>query len=163
MDKGKKHHVEFLEAGEDAAEAFESSKEALDLVASAVHGAVVLPSGDAILLGRNDGDVAEVKCQLSGFIAFVGPVHQQVDRPCSGSQSLQKLASFWRIVRLTGRERKSYGRSSIRGNQMNFGIPSAPGFSDGLWSVFFNAPVPSGCTLTEVLSSETASIRTRTI
>ena len=61
------------------------------------------------------------------------------------------------------RQRKGYGRSSIRGNQMNLGVPSATRFSDGLRSVFFKAPVPSGCTLTEVESKLKASIRMRTI
>jgi hypothetical protein len=42
---------------------------------------------------------------------------------------------------------------------MNFGGPSAAGFTDGLRAVFFNASVPSGCTLIIVLSKETASIR----
>ena len=46
---------------------------------------------------------------------------------------------------------------------MNLGGPAAPGLSDGLRSVFFNAPVPSGCTLTMVLSIETASSLMRTI
>jgi hypothetical protein len=34
---------------------------------------------------------------------------------------------------------------------MNFGGPSAAGFADGLRTVFFNAPVPSGWTLTVVV------------
>ena len=40
---------------------------------------------------------------------------------------------------------------------MNLGGPTATGLADGLGSVFFNAPVPSGWTLTMVLSIETAS------
>ncbi len=43
-----------------------------------------------------------------------------------------------------GGQGKRYGRASIRGNHMNLGGPSAPGFADGLWAVFFKAPVPSG-------------------
>ena len=46
---------------------------------------------------------------------------------------------------------------------MNLGGPTAPGLADGLRSVFFNAPVPSGCTLTMVLSIETTSSLMRTI
>jgi hypothetical protein len=41
-----------------------------------------------------------------------------------------------RIVIVEGRQSEDYSRSSIRGNQMNFGIPSAARFSDGLWSFF---------------------------
>ena len=62
------------------------------------------------------------------------------------------------------RERgERYGCSSIRGNHMNLGGPTASGLADGLGSVFFNAPVPSGWTLTVVLSIETASSLIRTI
>jgi hypothetical protein len=34
------------------------------------------------------------------------------------------------------RQREDYSRSSIRGNHMNPGIPSAAGFSNGLWAVW---------------------------
>ncbi len=64
---------------------------------------------------------------------------------------------------LARRERKGYGRSSIRGNHMNFSCPSASGLSDRLWPVFFSAPVPSGCTFTAVLSSDIASMLRRMI
>ena len=46
---------------------------------------------------------------------------------------------------------------------MKLGSPSTAGLADGLWSVFLTAPVPSGCTLTEVLSNETTSSLTFTI
>ncbi len=46
---------------------------------------------------------------------------------------------------------------------MNFCCPSSSRLSDCLWSFFFNAPVPSGCTFTIVLSRDTASILTLTI
>jgi hypothetical protein len=44
---------------------------------------------------------------------------------------------------------------------MNLDGPAASGPADGLRSVFFSAPVPSGCTFTMVLSSDTASILMR--
>ncbi len=68
-----------------------------------------------------------------------------------------------RIVVVTKRKSKTYGRSSIRGNHMNLGIPSAPGFVDGLRSVFLEPLVPSGRTFTEVESIENTSILVRTI
>ncbi len=60
-------------------------------------------------------------------------------------------------------KRERYGRSSIRGNHMNLGGPAAAGLADGLRAVFFRAPVPSGCTLTAVLSIDNASSLMRTI
>jgi hypothetical protein len=59
-------------------------------------------------------------------------------------------------VVITRRQREGYCRSSIRGNQMNLGVPSAAGLSNSLRSVFFNAPVPSGCTFTDVESNAKA-------
>ena len=83
-------------------------------------------------------------------------------RPIRRAQAAEQCAPGRCIVRLARRQGKRYGRSSIRGNHMNLGGPPASGFADGLGAVFFNAPVPSGCTFTMVLSSDTASILMRT-
>jgi hypothetical protein len=56
-----------------------------------------------------------------------------------------------------------YPVSSFGSKPPYFGVPVPARFSDGLRSVFFKAPVPSGCTFTEVESREKASIRRRTI
>jgi hypothetical protein len=70
MYKGKKHQVKFIEPSE------ESAKKTLDLVAATVHGPIVVPSVDAVSLGRNDRDTAKIKRQLPRFVAFVGPIHE---------------------------------------------------------------------------------------
>ena len=144
MNEGHEHHVEFLESGEDAPEALEPAKQTLDLVAPLVHLAVVLPGRDPIRLRGHDRDETQVQCQLPGLLALVGSVHQQMNRPTGLAQTLQERAALGRIVRLAGREREGDGGSSIRGNQMNLGCPSAAGLSNGLRAVFFSAPVPSG-------------------
>ena len=144
MNEGHKHHVEFLESGEDAPEALEPAKQALDLVAALVHLAVVLPGRDPIRLRGHDRDETQVQCQLPGLFALVGSVHQQMNRPTGLAQTLQERAALGRIVCLAWREREGDGGSSIRGNQMNLGCPSAAGLSNGLRTVFFSAPVPSG-------------------
>ena len=46
---------------------------------------------------------------------------------------------------------------------MNLGSPASTRLADGLRAVFFSASVPSGCTLTMVLSSDRASILIRMI
>ncbi len=79
------------------------------------------------------------------------------------AKAIQQLPSFWGVVGLSRGEREGDGRSSIRGNHMNLGGPASSGFADGLGAVFFSAPVPSGWTLTMVLSIDTASILMRTI
>jgi len=163
MDKRGEHYVELLEAGEDPAEALEAAEQSHDFVAPLVDRLAVTPSSDAGGLGRHDRCKSQVEGQLPGFIALVGSIHYQMHRAVLAAQLREQLATFGRIVRLAGREGESYCRSSIRGNHMNLGCPSASGLADGLGAVFFSAPVPSGCTLTTVLSRATDSILMRTI
>ena len=101
-----------------------------------VHLAVVLPGCDPIRLRRHDRDETQVQCQLPGLFALVGTIHQQMNRPTGLAQPVQERATLGRIVRLAGREREGDGGSSIRGNQMNLGCPSAAGLSNGLRAVF---------------------------
>ena len=161
MNKSDKHYIEFLEAREDAPEALEPAKQAFDFVTAAVHRAIVFPGVNAIALGRDHWHQAQFKRQLTRLIPFVGAVHQQIQRAVGRTESIQQCAAFGRIVCLAWRQCKRYGRSSIRGNHMNLGAPSSTRLADGLWAVFFNAPVPSGWTFTMVLSKDTASILMR--
>src|SRR5262249_47949536 len=85
-------------------------------------------------------------------------IHHQRNFDRQRTQFQQQLPPHGSIVRFAWRQAENYCRSSIRGNQMNFGVPSAARFPDGLRSVFFKAPVPSGCTFTEVESKLKASI-----
>jgi len=163
MNKRGEHHVELLEAGEDPAEAFETTKQSFNFVSPFVDRLAVMPSSDAVGLGRYDGRESQVEGQLPGFIALVGPIHDQMHRAVRATQLRKEPATFGRIMRLARRQTKRYCRSSIRGNHMNLGGPSSSGLADGLRAVFFSAPVPSGCTLTMVLSSATDSILMRTI
>ena len=163
MDKATKHYVELLEAGEDAPETLESAEQAFDLVAALVDCLAVVPGGDPRAERWDDRGKPEVEGQLPGLVSLIGPIHDQVNLPVRATECGKKLSSLGGVVRLPGREGKRYGRSSIRGNQMNLGVPSAAGLADGLRAVFFSAPVPSGCTLMLVESSDTASILMRTI
>lgn len=69
-EESKKDDDEFIEAGEDAAEAFESAEEPLDLVALAVHGFIVLPGLEAIAFGRDHREEAKFQGQLEGFVVL---------------------------------------------------------------------------------------------
>ena len=68
MDEGKVDDIEFVEAGEDAAEAFEPPEERLDLIVFAVDGLVVPPWFQAVALGRRHGNKAKSKasCRTVG-------------------------------------------------------------------------------------------------
>src|SRR5260221_9929999 len=69
-----------------------------------VHLAVVLPGRDSIRLRWHDRDETQVQCQLPGLLAFVGTVHQQMNRPSGLAQTVQEPAALGRIVRLAWRE-----------------------------------------------------------
>jgi hypothetical protein len=144
MDNCSKPRVEFLEAGEDSAKAFEPTEQALDFVAATIHNTIIFPGSYPVALRGNDGRMTQIKRPLPGFIPLAGTIHQQMDEVICRPDLAKQLATFRCIVSVSRRERKGYDRSFIRGNQMNFGIPSSPGLSDGLGAVFFNAPVPSG-------------------
>src|SRR5512137_1318995 len=163
MDKRSEHHVEFLEAGEDSTKALQPTEQPLDFVAPPVDRLAVVPGGESIGLRRHYRVEAQIERQLAGLVALVGAVHDQMQAPVRTAQRGQQLPALGRIVRLARRQRERYGRSSIRGNHMNLGGPAATGLADRLRAVFFGAPVPSGCTLTTVLSRATDSILMRTI
>ena len=46
------------------------------------------------------------------------------------TQAVEQFAPFRCVVGLSGGERKGQGRSSIRGNQMNFAGPTAARLAD---------------------------------
>lgn len=140
MDKGQEHHIEFLEAREDAAEAFKAAKQSLDFIAPAVHCTIVLPSGDAVLFGWDDGDEAKIERQLSRVVTFVSPIHQQMNRPGRGTKSIQKLAAFRRVVGIAGRKGEGNRGSGIGCHQMDLGRPAAARLAYGLRTVFLTHP-----------------------
>jgi hypothetical protein len=144
VQESEEDHIEFLEAGEEAAEALQSTEEALNLVALLVESAVVLPGVQPVSLGRDNGKQSQLERELAGLVAFVGAVHHQGQPGGHRPQCFEQRAALRRIMRLARREGEGYGCSSIRGNQMNLGVPSAARLADGLRSVFFKAPVPSG-------------------
>ena len=163
VDEGDEHDIQFVESREDAPEAFETTEQPFHFVSAFVHFPIVFPRFKAVALWRNNRDETQVQCELSCLVAFICLVHQQVQWPIGRPKALKQGSPLRCITGLSGRKRECYGCSSIRGNHMNRGGPSGPALADSLRSVFFNAPVPSGCTFTIVLSSETTSILTRTI
>jgi len=151
----------FSKTGKDAAEAFEPPEEPLHFVALAIKSLVVQSGFPPVLLGRNHGNIATFLSTLPRFVVLVGAVHEQRQAGRQRADKAQQEAAFHRVRRLARRQRPRYGCAIIRGNQMNFGAPSAAGAADRLGGVFCKAPVPSGRNLTTVESSFTASIRTR--
>ena len=127
-----------------------------------VPGLFELPRFRAQRMRRDDRDEAQIESQLACFIAFIRTAHKQATASWQVWKLAYQLPSVRRIPGLPGSQRERQSRSSIRGNHMNLRGPSASRSTDGLCAVFFRAPVPSGCTLTMVLSRLTASILMRT-
>ena len=106
----------------------------------------------------------QVRRVLRAPTMVAGVIEQatRLDPTLDGAQALKRSPAFGRVASLARRQAEHHGCSRIRGNQMNLGVASAPGLADDLRSAFFSAPVPSGCTLMLVLTSDTASILMRT-
>ncbi|AEI82160.1 hypothetical protein CNE_BB1p07430 (plasmid) [Cupriavidus necator N-1] len=68
-------YVQFVESGKDATKAFEAAEQALHFVSALVHLAIIFPWFKAIAFGRNDGNEAQVECELSRLIALICLVH----------------------------------------------------------------------------------------
>jgi len=75
VEETEEEDIEFLEAGEDSAEAFESLEEPLDFVALLLESAVVFQGLDTVRLWRNNRDHAQAEHQLLGFGTLVGAIH----------------------------------------------------------------------------------------
>ena len=73
MNKAKEHDVKFLESREDSTESFEAPGQPLDFVASPIHGPIVFPSGDSVLLGRDYGDKSQIQSELTRFVTRLCP------------------------------------------------------------------------------------------
>ena len=162
MEEGKKHDIEFLKTREEATETFATPEEPFDLIAPAVQGFVIRPGCQTIALGRDHRNPAEIQGQLAGRVVLVSAVPDEIEWCRQRSNTAQKCAALHRVGSFSRGEREGSGRASLRGNQMNLGAPSTARVADRLGSVLFNAPVPSGWTLTMVESSDTASSLLRT-
>jgi hypothetical protein len=104
VEEAEEEHVEFLEAGEEAAEALAPAEEPFDLVAFPVEDAVVLPRFDAVRSRRNDRNQAQRQHQLPRFFSLLGPVPQHRQAFRQRPQIAQQLTALRRIVRRARRQ-----------------------------------------------------------
>src|SRR5512134_884835 len=109
MDETNEHGIQFIEAGKDAAESLESAEQSFDFIALTVHGPVIFPGIEAIGLGRNYRQIAQIKSQLTGFVAFVGAIHDEGARRWSRPQRQQELPACRGVMGMAGRQGKGYG------------------------------------------------------
>src|ERR1039457_7201741 len=110
---------------------FSLRKQALEFVASTVHSLVILPRLETLRAGWNHWKEAEVQGQLQGFIVFVSAIHDPMQERGQGADTTQPFAALDGVGGLSRGKGEGYGRSSICGNHMNLGGPSAPRLADG--------------------------------
>ncbi|KVE85896.1 hypothetical protein WI99_16300 [Burkholderia cepacia] len=99
-----------LSTREDATKALQSTEQPPDFVATFVQLPVALPRLNVRAQRRNDGDEAEIERELSGFVAFVRLVHQQVQRPIRRFQTFEQCSS---VRRVAGRAPGSFSLMSL--------------------------------------------------
>jgi len=78
VEESEEDDIEFVEAREDAAEAFEPAEEPLDLVALAVQGLIVEPGMQAIAARGDHREEAKVQSQLERGVILVGAVQDEM-------------------------------------------------------------------------------------
>jgi len=135
-EETKTQRIEFVEAGEDAPVGFESSEEPLDFIAPPVQGSVIRPRLSPVSFRRHNRHHAEGARQDPRLVVLVSPVHQQGQAFRHRPDILKGRAALRGIMCVARRKPEVYGRSSIRGNQMNLGVPAAAALTDRLRPVF---------------------------
>ena len=143
-------------------QALRGRRYALYLIASALALLVQLPGLAPLWVMEHYWHKTQLLRQRPRGVALVGAVHKQSH--LAGlrdvTYGLDQPAPLRSISGLAWRQTPGDNVAGTRGNQMKFGGPAAPALADGLGTVFFGAPVPSGCTLMRVESRLTTSMRT---
>jgi hypothetical protein len=88
-DERDEHAIERFTPREDAPQSLEPAEQPFDLIAARIQGSIVLPWREPIVLGRPHRHLPSLHGQLPRRIAFIRPIHQQVDRARHSSDALQ--------------------------------------------------------------------------
>ena len=80
IDERDEHDIEFFKPREDAPKSLESAEQSFSLMASRIHGSIVFPWRESMLLGRHHRNIPSIQGQLPRRIAFIRPIHPPVDR-----------------------------------------------------------------------------------
>lgn len=109
VDKGGEHQIEFVDAGRcDESPSLDGTAARLRCDVCTTPGRT--PKANVRAQRRNDGDEAEIERELSGFVAFVRLVHQQVQRPIRRFQTFEQCSS---VRRVAGRAPGSFSLMSL--------------------------------------------------
>src|SRR5690606_1325072 len=142
----------------NSSKSFQSTKQSLHLIALFIKLPIIFPRRNPIAFRWHNRLHAKIKYELPSLITFVSLIHNDFSSlPATIFHGFQQLPAFGSITRIARGKRKCHCSSIVCSNHVNFCCSSRPRLTNRLWTVFFNAPVPSGCTFTAVLSNETAS------
>ena len=137
VDKKHKDNIQFVEACKDSTKSFQLSKQSLYFVSLFIHFLVVLPRPQPIAFRWYNGLHPQIDYQLSGLIAFVGLVHDDLSPvPAIVFKGFHSLPACWRISNVARGQGKGHCRCGIRRSHMNFRRPPCSGFTNRLWTVF---------------------------
>ena len=118
---------------------------------------IIFPRIYAIFLWRNYRLVSEWLTETSGFVTFVGSIHQNRNTRIAAAYVFDWNSPLRGVVTVSTGQVHLDNDLVICGYHVKLGVPSTFWFSDGLLSVFFKAPCASGCSLQEVLSNASTS------
>jgi len=89
MDARNEQDIEFFKPREDAPKSLEPTEQPFDLIASLLQGSIVLPGRESIVLGRHHRHIPSLHGQFPRRVAFIRPIHQQVDWARHAPEALQ--------------------------------------------------------------------------
>ena len=79
MDERNEQDIECFKPREDAPKSLEPTEQPFDLMALRIQGSSVLPGRESIVLGWHPRHLPELHGQFPRRVAFIRPIHQQVD------------------------------------------------------------------------------------
>lgn len=111
------------------------SEKTLDFTAFFVQLTIIVPQIKAVCLGRDNQRIANSTAVLRvSSPSYARSISRFV--PFAALLSSRKSAPFGRVMYVARQKAKHYGCSSIRGNHMNLGCPTASRSPDALLSCF---------------------------
>lgn len=138
----KKDDIQLVIPCRDPSKSFHATEEPFNFIPLLVDVFVVIPGHLSVRLGRNDWNDILFLNERSCLISFIRPIHCKMG--CGNIfQFRNEMFAELPVVRIPRRQFHDQRRTSICGDQMNFGGVSSSTSADALWTVFFDAPVAS--------------------
>ena len=102
INEADEHAIELFKAGENSAKSSQAPKQTLYLISALIDFSVIFSGIDASPQRRNHWDKAQVQRKLTGFVALVSTIHQQMQRSSLLAQLAKQVATCRCVVCLPG-------------------------------------------------------------